>query len=85
MNERALPATNYQPRQTGVGCFILPVRDGRVLLARHSYRSPDSWLMVGGMVEPGEGLDAAVKREAPEEAGLDITPGVLLAVADRGR
>lgn len=75
---------DFRPRQTGVGCFVLPVRDGRVLLARNSYRFPATWLMVGGMAEPGESLEAAARREALEETGLDITPEALVAVADRG-
>src|SRR5687767_8559863 len=73
-----------EPRQTQLACFVLPVRDGRVLLARHSYRFPESWLMLGGMVEPGESLEAAARREVLEETGLDVIPEGLIAVADRG-
>ncbi len=36
------------------------------------------------MAEPGESLDVAVRREALEETGLEVTPDALLAVADRG-
>jgi 8-oxo-dGTP pyrophosphatase MutT (NUDIX family) len=53
-----------------VAGFVLPVRDRQVLLARHSYRFPATWLMVGGMAEPGEQLAATARREAREETGL---------------
>lgn len=49
------------------------VRDGAVLLARHSaHRAayPGLWSFPGGHVEPGETLEAALAREAGEEIGV---------------
>lgn len=34
--------------QSRLACFVLPVRDDRLLLARHTYGYPEMWAMVGG-------------------------------------
>ena len=55
-----------------------PVRDQVVLLEQiriASYdSSPTPWLLelVAGMIEPGESLEQVARREAGEEAGLDV-------------
>ena len=69
-------------RRVRLAAFALPVRDGRVLLARHTY-GPPLWAMVGGVANPGEAIEDAVRREVAEETGLAVTPGALLAFADR--
>src|ERR1700759_5383523 len=43
-------------------------RDGKILLARHSYVS--GWLLPGGGVERGEPPELAIMRELKEEIGL---------------
>lgn len=53
----------------------LLVRDGAVLLARrsrHRAAYPGLWSFPGGHVEPGEALEAALRRELREEIG--VTP-----------
>ncbi len=58
------------------------IRDsaGRILLARR----PDDrhmgglWEFPGGKVEPGEGLEAALRRELREELAVEIEVGPLL-------
>ncbi len=60
---------------------MLPVRSGRVLLARHRY-GPPIWALVGGPAEPGEPFETAARGEAAEETGLEVTVGRLLAAAD---
>ncbi|WP_027460186.1 NUDIX domain-containing protein [Deinococcus murrayi] len=59
----------------------LVVRDpaGRVLLGRRSGTAfaEGLWNLPGGAVEPGEGLLAAVTREAREEVGLRVDPSAL--------
>jgi ADP-ribose pyrophosphatase YjhB (NUDIX family) len=54
------------------------IRDGRVLVARRA-RSPalDIWTMPGGVVEQGETLIEALKREIAEETALTIEPVAL--------
>lgn len=70
-------------RAPGLAAFIIPVQDRRVLLARMNY-APDAWDLPGGMVEPGEGIDDAARREVREETGLDVTTEQLVAVGDHG-
>ncbi len=57
-----------------VGAVAL--RDGAVLLVHeHTLggEGPDQWVLPGGRVEPGELLDAAVKRELEEETGMTVS------------
>lgn len=54
------------------------IRDGRVLIARRA-RGPalGIWTLPGGVVEAGESLLEALKREVAEETGLAIEPVTL--------
>lgn len=50
-------------------------RDDAILLVHeHTLggEGPDQWVLPGGRLEPGELLDAAVKREVEEETGLAV-------------
>jgi ADP-ribose pyrophosphatase YjhB (NUDIX family) len=71
-------------RETRLACFVLPLCEGRVLLARHTYAHSDVWAMVGGMAKPAESVDAAARREGLEETGLEVTTDRLVAIIDRG-
>jgi len=57
-------------RPVTVGVRLIPVHGGRVLLVKHTYQ--DSWYLPGGMVERGETLEEAVRREAAEELGATL-------------
>jgi len=49
--------------------------EGEILLARRSENAktfPGMWNLVSGDVEAGESIEDALKREAKEEAGVDI-------------
>jgi ADP-ribose pyrophosphatase YjhB (NUDIX family) len=54
------------------------IRDGKVLVARRA-RGPalGVWTMPGGVVEAGETLVEALKREIMEETGMTIEPVAL--------
>jgi lipoyl(octanoyl) transferase len=52
---------------------VVPVgADGRVLLLRRSAEHGGFWQPVTGRIEPGEGPDAAARRELLEETGADV-------------
>jgi 8-oxo-dGTP pyrophosphatase MutT (NUDIX family) len=53
-----------------LGARVILVRDGRVLLVRHSYMA--GWFLPGGGVKRNEGFEAAALREAREEVGARI-------------
>ncbi len=57
-------------RPVTVGVRVMMIRDGQVLLVRHTYI--DGWWMPGGGMERGETLDAAARREAAEEVGAEL-------------
>ena len=59
-----------------LGVRILLIRDGEVLLVRHTYRP--GWFLPGGGIKRRERLADAARREAREEAGATI--GVLTLV-----
>ena len=59
----------------------IPVRDGRVLLARRAIEpSHGLWTFPGGYVDWGESVAAAAQREMREEVGLDLAPGGLVGI-----
>lgn len=58
------------------------VQDGALLLVRHEKEGRGYWMLPGGGVQWGEGIDAAVRRELIEETGLEVATGDLLFVKD---
>jgi ADP-ribose pyrophosphatase YjhB (NUDIX family) len=52
------------------------IRDDHVLIVRRA-RPPELYTLPGGVVEAGETLTEAVKREISEETGLSIEPVAL--------
>ena len=53
-----------------VGVRLVLLRDGRVLLVKHTYTP--QWYLPGGGVQKGESLAEAAKREADEELGATV-------------
>jgi ADP-ribose pyrophosphatase YjhB (NUDIX family) len=65
-----------KPLTVGVRVFL--IRDGALLLVRHTYQ--DAWYLVGGGVETGETLEQAIRREAAEEVGAELSELALFGV-----
>lgn len=55
-------------------CVIIAVRnsEGKVLLARHTYRNTSMHACIAGFIEAGESAEQACRREVFEETGLRI-------------
>lgn len=66
----------------GVGAIIF--RGEQVLIVQRG-REPayGKWSLPGGLVELGESLEDAVRREVREEVGLDISVKDMVAALDR--
>jgi 8-oxo-dGTP diphosphatase len=70
-------------RSAHLAAFVLLIEGDRVLLVKQSY-GLQLWALPGGMVNPGETLEAAAVREVREETGLDVQLSGMVALADRG-
>jgi 8-oxo-dGTP diphosphatase len=66
----------------GVGAVVIDA--GRVLLVQRG-RAPSAgrWSLPGGLVELGEPLEVAVRREVAEECGLVVRVHGLVGTVDR--
>jgi 8-oxo-dGTP diphosphatase len=63
----------------GVGGVIL--HKGKVLLIRRGQEpGKDTWGLPGGLVEVGETIAEALRREVAEETGLEVDPGPVLGI-----
>ncbi len=66
----------------GVGALIFEA-DSILLAMRGKPPLMGLWSLPGGLVESGESLDQAVRREVREETGLEVQPLGLLEVFER--
>lgn len=67
------------PLLTADAVILHPAR-GVVLIRRGREPFRGMWALPGGFVEPGETVEAACRREAREETGLEVEPVQLLGV-----
>lgn len=66
----------------GVGAVIFD--HGRVLLIERGQEPLKGWwTLPGGLVETGERLDHALRREVREETGLEVEPLAVAAIFER--
>lgn len=54
-----------------------------LLICRSNAPQKDEWTLPGGMVELGEKVTSAVRREIREETGLTVEPVALVSVFER--
>ena len=66
----------------GVGALIFQ-GDAILLIERGQEPLKGSWTLPGGLVEPGERLEAAVAREILEETGLRVRPREVVEIFER--
>ncbi|MGC8781293.1 MAG: NUDIX domain-containing protein [Anaerolineae bacterium] len=65
-------------RPLTLGVRVIMRRGDEVLLVKHTYQ--DRWFFPGGLVERGETLDEAARREAREEVGAELGPLTLVGI-----
>lgn len=72
------------PRRPIVGVGAIVVQGDRVLLVERG-RQPlkGTWSLPGGVVEVGEHLKDAIRREVREETGIEVEPLRLVEVFER--
>ncbi|MBS7645362.1 MAG: NUDIX hydrolase [Candidatus Bathyarchaeia archaeon] len=78
----ALGGREYPARpMVGVGALIM--EDNRILLVKRRFEPGRGlWSIPGGLVELGEPVEEAVKREVREETGIEVELDGLLDVVD---
>jgi 8-oxo-dGTP diphosphatase len=66
----------------GVGAIIL--HEGKIMLEKRGNEpARGQWTIPGGVVEVGENLADAVRRETKEETGLEVESSSLIDVVDQ--
>ena len=76
-------AREYPDRPVvGVGAVV--VRDGKALIVKRAHEPrKGEWSLPGGLLELGESLQDAVRREIKEETNLDVNVGSVIETFDR--
>ncbi len=84
LDDKAATLKREFPDHPLVGVGGVVIHRGRVLLIRRGGEPlRGEWSIPGGLVELGEGLEEAARRELKEETGLDVEPLEVLEVFDR--
>jgi len=66
----------------GVGVIVFNSEDKILLVQRGREPNLDLWALPGGLVELGEELKAAAKREVKEECNIEVEVGDAVSVVD---
>jgi len=77
-------ASRQYPERPLLGVGAVVIREGLILLIQRGQEPLKGWwTLPGGLVETGERLEAAVRRETLEETGLLVKPAGIAAVFER--
>ncbi len=72
------------PKRPLIGVGALIFDEGRILLAERGKEPLKGlWSLPGGLLELGESLEDAVRREVCEETGLEVRPAGVLEIFER--
>jgi ADP-ribose pyrophosphatase YjhB (NUDIX family) len=72
------------PAHPVVGVGAVVVREGRALIVRRAHEPrKGEWSLPGGLLDLGESLVDAARREVREETGLDVEVGPMIETFDR--
>ncbi len=72
------------PDQPVVGIGAIILRKGKILLEKRANEpARGQWTIPGGVVEVGESLEHALRRETREETGLEVESSSLVDVVDQ--
>ena len=68
------------------GCRVVVLNpEGEILLIRHTYHLPQSWMLPGGGIGRGEDAIAAAVREVREETGCRLADPVVAGCTVGGK
>lgn len=67
----------------GVGALVFDGQGRILLIERGQEPLKGYWTLPGGLVEPGERLEDALRREIKEETGLDVEPLKVVTLFER--
>ena len=72
------------PEHPVVGVGAVVVRDGKALIIKRAHEPrKGEWSLPGGLLELGESLQDAARREIKEETSLDVEVGPVIETFDR--
>jgi ADP-ribose pyrophosphatase YjhB (NUDIX family) len=67
----------------GVGALVFDDHDRILLIERGKEPLKGFWTLPGGLVEPGERLEEALRREIVEETGLEVEAREVVTIFER--
>jgi len=84
INSPAIEDSRRYPSRPFLGVGALIFEDGKILLVERGKEPLKGyWSLPGGIVETGEKLDDAIRREVAEETGLSVEPYDMFEIFER--
>ena len=84
MGRCSISSTRRYPERPILGVGALIIRDDTIVLVERAGEPlKGQWSLPGGVVEVGESLEEAVRREVAEETGLVVEPVSVVEVFER--